>query len=195
MGRYVFLCTFSQLPHPFTDVNSPQATCRLANLPARHAVDGPIEVTSQRLHLGWNFAADLAFVDQMVCNCSDNAPNTGKCVLIVEDNALIAMAIEDDLLDHGLSSKHVACCEDALDLLLSDTSQFAAAILDIELGGNQTSEPIAKVLSDHGLPFVFHSGEESKMENLAKRYNAMPISKPADTCVLSRSVQAMINCQ
>ena len=69
---------------------------------------------------------------------------------------LVLMAIEDMLTDLGCTAISVAAnIDEALDLI--ETNAFDVATLDINLNG-QRSYPIAKALSDHGVPFAFSTG-------------------------------------
>ena len=81
---------------------------------------------------------------------------SGKRVLVVEDEMLVLMAIEDMLGDLGCTSIKVAGnMEKALALVA--TEKFDLATLDVNLNG-QRSYPIAKALSDAGVPFAFSTG-------------------------------------
>jgi DNA-binding response OmpR family regulator len=81
---------------------------------------------------------------------------SGRRVLVVEDEMLVLMALEDMLADLGCTSVSVAGNIDrALDLIA--TKVFDLATLDINLNG-QRSYPIAKALSDQGVPFAFSTG-------------------------------------
>lgn len=78
-------------------------------------------------------------------------------VLLVEDEALVAMLIEDQLIELGFevvgpaatASQALALCED---------ERLDGAVLDINLGGGQRSDPVAELLADQGIPFVFVTG-------------------------------------
>jgi CheY-like chemotaxis protein len=77
-------------------------------------------------------------------------------ILIVEDEMLVAMNIEDMLLDLGHEVAGIASrLEPAL--ALAREGQFDLALLDVNLAGQQ-SFPIAEVLRDRGLPFLFATG-------------------------------------
>ena len=81
---------------------------------------------------------------------------SGKHVLVVEDEMLVLMAIEDMLTDLGCTSISVAGnLSNALALVASE--KFDLATLDVNLNG-QKSYPIAKALSDAGVPFAFSTG-------------------------------------
>ncbi len=81
---------------------------------------------------------------------------SGIRVLVVEDEMLILMAIEDMLSDLGCKSVTVAgTLEKALQLV--DTNSFDLATIDVNLNG-QRSYPVARALSDRGVPFAFSTG-------------------------------------
>ena len=81
---------------------------------------------------------------------------TGKRVLIVEDEMLVAFLIEDFLADFGCST--VGPCGDvatALDAV--QTEAFDLAVLDVNLGGEKVY-PVAELLAERRIPFLFLSG-------------------------------------
>ena len=81
---------------------------------------------------------------------------SGRRVLVVEDETLVAMLVEDTLLDAGAQVMGpVATVAEALLLLEREMPEFA--VLDLNLAG-ETSEPIADALLARGVPFVVASG-------------------------------------
>ena len=83
---------------------------------------------------------------------------TGLRVLVVEDEALVAMLLEDMLADHGCTVAAAASrIGQAMDLLADSTLEFDAAILDVNLGGEPIF-PVAEALAARGVPFVFATG-------------------------------------
>jgi CheY-like chemotaxis protein len=81
---------------------------------------------------------------------------SGKHILIVEDEALVAMLIETVLEDCGCTI--VGPCgtvEKALQA--AQTEEFDLAVLDVNLHG-QKVYPVAEVLTERRIPFVFLSG-------------------------------------
>lgn len=77
-------------------------------------------------------------------------------VLVVEDEALIAFFIEDTLTEMGHEVGAVASrMQEALDA--ARTGTFDLAIIDVNLDG-KPSYPIADVLKERGIPFVFATG-------------------------------------
>ena len=83
----------------------------------------------------------------------------GLRVLIVEDEAIIALAIEDMLEELGCEA-----AGPALNLgeaqCLAQQERIDAAVLDINLAG-RSSEPVARLLHKRGVPFCFSTGYES----------------------------------
>ncbi len=79
-----------------------------------------------------------------------------KRVLVVEDEALVAMLVEDALLDAGFEViGPAATVEEALRLLETVTPD--AVVLDLNLAG-ETSTPVADLLAARGIPYVIATG-------------------------------------
>ncbi len=92
-------------------------------------------------------------------------------VLIVEDEMLVAMNIEDMLLDLGHEVAGLASrLEPALSL--AREGQFDLAMLDVNLAG-ETSFPVAAILAGRGIPFLFATGYGVK--GIAEDYRAYPV--------------------
>ena len=79
----------------------------------------------------------------------------GPCVLVVEDEMLVAMMLEGMLRDLGYGVIKAARVAKALDLATSQAIDFA--ILDVNLAG-ETSYQVAEALRLRGVPFAFASG-------------------------------------
>jgi CheY-like chemotaxis protein len=101
----------------------------------------------------------------------------GLRVLIVEDEALIAMLIEDFLTDLGCVVVEVAgTLARGLEIASDRDLRIDGATLDINLGGEQVF-PVADVLRSRGVPFVFATGYG--VHGLIPRYAGYPvIAKP-----------------
>ncbi|UEM23541.1 PAS domain S-box protein [Skermanella mucosa] len=101
---------------------------------------------------------------------------SGARVLVVEDEALTALAMEQVLLDAGLTVLGpVGRVEDALELLRETTPDVA--VLDVNLFG-QTVFPVAERLLVLGVPFLFCSGY-SRLDDVSERLNQVPLlAKP-----------------
>jgi CheY-like chemotaxis protein len=77
-------------------------------------------------------------------------------ILIVEDEATIAMLIEDMIIELGHEPYAIASRVGTA-LQLATTGQFDLAILDVNLDGS-TSSPVAHALNERGIPFLFATG-------------------------------------
>jgi CheY-like chemotaxis protein len=96
-------------------------------------------------------------------------------IFLVEDETLVAMLVEDMLDSIGL--EHVATAS-RLDqgLKLARELDFDAAVLDVNLAGAR-SFPIADVLKERNIPFVFATGYGR--EGIAEEHRDVPvIGKP-----------------
>ncbi|QND66650.1 response regulator [Mesorhizobium loti] len=77
-------------------------------------------------------------------------------VLVVEDEALVAMLIEDMLLELGYEVLGPAMrLGPALEMARDEI--FDLAVLDVNLA-NEQSFPVAQLLQERGIPFVFATG-------------------------------------
>ena len=86
----------------------------------------------------------------------DIMPLTGVKVLLVEDEAFIAMAIIDKLIEAGAETvEHALSLQEAGETLKQ--LSFDVAILDLRLPDG-SSDDLAVQLTDQGTPLVFHSG-------------------------------------
>ena len=86
------------------------------------------------------------------------APLQGLRVLILEDEALVAMLLEDMLGDLGceiaLTASRVA---QAVAFTADPANSVDVAVLDVNVAG-ETSGPAAQALADRGVPLVFATG-------------------------------------
>lgn len=83
-------------------------------------------------------------------------PPPGTRVLIVEDEAIIAMTAEDMIEEMGcVVAKTASSLAEALDKVKG--GDFDVALLDINLNGEASTE-VAQLLIDRALPFIFTTG-------------------------------------
>lgn len=99
----------------------------------------------------------------------------GKKVMLLEDEAIIAFAVEDMLMDLGCIVVGPAL-RLADGLQLAATSEIDAAVLDVNIN-SERSYPVAETLERRGVPFLFATGYDR--EGLEWRGTAPEvISKP-----------------
>jgi len=112
----------------------------------------------------------------------------GRRILVVEDELLIAMAIEETIqASGGEIVGPVATLERALTLAREET--FDAAILDVTIRGGKVY-PVAEVLLARGIPFVIASGYEDWVLPEALRDKAR-LMKPFTTAALEEQLRLL----
>ena len=79
-------------------------------------------------------------------------------ILIVEDNAILAMDLQDELRDHGHGALCAGSVVEAMEL--NDETPARLAILDMHLG-SETTFDLARQLGGQGVPFIFLSGNDT----------------------------------
>lgn len=112
---------------------------------------------------------------------------SGLDVLLVEDQALIAMDTEDTLRKLGASAVRLAAnVEQGRDEIERQLPQFA--ILDFNLG-NETSAEIADMLAEASIPFVFVTGYGDNII-MPDRFRRSPIvRKPVSATALAARIE------
>jgi len=84
-------------------------------------------------------------------------PLTGRRVLVVEDESLVAMLLETILEDMECVPIGPASNVDEGQRLARDTENLDAALLDVNVAGRQVF-PVAEALKERGVPFIFSTG-------------------------------------
>jgi CheY-like chemotaxis protein len=113
----------------------------------------------------------------------------GLRILVVEDEMLVAMNIEDMLLELG---HEVAGLASRLGpaLALARESRFDAAMLDVNLAG-EPSFPVADLLIERGIPFLFATGYGR--QGIDERYRGLPmLQKPFRAEDLGRALTGIV---
>jgi CheY-like chemotaxis protein len=89
---------------------------------------------------------------------SDEGVLNGKRVLLIEDEALVAMLVEDMLADEGCVVAATATRLAEAVAVAKDTSiEVDLAILDVNLAGEPVFA-VAEALASRGVPFAFATG-------------------------------------
>ncbi|WP_233741630.1 response regulator [Agrobacterium vitis] len=111
----------------------------------------------------------------------------GLRVLVVEDEALVAMMVEDFLADLGCMVVDVAANVPAALCVANDHDvALDGAVLDVNLGGEKVF-PVADALQMRGIPFIFATGYGAA--GIDERFSkAQVLSKPYDV----RALQAAL---
>ena len=110
-----------------------------------------------------------------------------KTVLVIEDESMIALMIEEALEAEGL---RCACMTNITRArLLSQRHRFEAAVLDISVG-EEIAFPLARDLSEAGVPCIFISGYEPDV--IPEEFGDVPFfQKPFEAEAL---VSAVLKC-
>ncbi|MBO9706711.1 MAG: response regulator [Caulobacter sp.] len=112
-------------------------------------------------------------------------------IMIVEDEALVALMVEDLLTDFGCQiSGSFGAVDEALDWLASPppaATRVDGAVLDVNIGGTMVF-PVAERLRDAGIPFVFATGYGSLPR--AGFEDVPVINKPINPALLKNAVDA-----
>ncbi len=117
----------------------------------------------------------------------ESSVETGKRVLVVEDELMIRMLLQDMLTDLGHTlAGEAGGIEEAL--ALAKQSEFDVAILDVNLNGQPIS-PVVEVLVARGLPFVFATGYGQR--GVPEPYRTTPtLQKPFQVNALAEAIEA-----
>jgi CheY-like chemotaxis protein len=136
---------------------------------------------SNFLYRAWNFY----FGEHVVAVMNSLS---GLRILVVEDELLIALALEDILLSFDCQViGPVSQVDEALAAARSE--RFDGALLDVNVRGKLVY-PVAEELMARNVPIVFCSGY-SDTSIMPPRFRALPqIAKPYDDTVLRRAMES-----
>jgi DNA-binding response OmpR family regulator len=113
----------------------------------------------------------------------------GRRVLVVEDELMIVLQIEDTLQDLGVEVVGPTARLDAA-LQLAREAPIDAALLDVNVRGGSTY-PVADILAERGIPFVFCSGYGDWA--LEQRHRERPrLTKPFSESDLEARVRELL---
>ena len=116
---------------------------------------------------------------------------TDGYVLVLDDDALIAMDIEMTLESRGYEAIRV-CNSVASAAAAIDAAVPAVAVLDMNLGQDETSIPIAQRPRELGCPFMFLTGYTAATVPVPEELSDAPrLLKPFREADLVAAVRAM----
>ncbi|HYC03464.1 MAG TPA: response regulator [Azospirillaceae bacterium] len=114
----------------------------------------------------------------------------GRRILVVEDEVVVAMMVEDMLLDLGCDVVGPAARLDQ-GLQLAADEALDAAILDVNLN-DRRSYPIAEELRRRGVPFLFATGYAAE-EVRCHDAEAPIIRKPYDGPMIEAALRCLLS--
>ena len=104
-------------------------------------------------------------------------PLRGMRILIADDEFLIALSLEETFRDAGAEIVSALTLNAALTIAQKDA--LTAAVLDVRMG-QRTTEMVADVLAERGVPFIFYSGQSLPQSMRDKFPEAKVLAKPAN---------------
>lgn len=111
-------------------------------------------------------------------------------ILVLEDNAVIAL--DTEMLLQDLGAENIIVASDVSEGLAAlDSNRIDLAFLDINLG-NETSEPVAQALSEKGIPFAFVTGYDETVTFTDRFPQARIVEKPFDASDLKIAIDALL---
>lgn len=122
---------------------------------------------------------------------SRQTPLSGLRLLLVEDEAMVAMMVEDMLRDLGCVVVEVAgTVSSGLALAEREGLEIDGALLDVNLGAERVY-PVAAALKARGVPFIFSTGYSTA--GIADLFAGVPIlPKPYEIHTLERQLVATL---
>lgn len=109
-------------------------------------------------------------------------------VLVVEDEPVLALALEDMLTDLDFDVVGPAFHLDTA-LKLARTASLDAAVLDINLAGER-SYPVADVLKRRGIPYLFATGYGAL--RAAAHADSVLVAKPYRLADIAAALDALL---
>jgi len=115
---------------------------------------------------------------------------SGKRVLVLDDEMLVAMMLEDMLidLDYEVVGPY-GTLEDGLQAAKSQT--LDGAIIDLNLGRGVFSTPVAEALRERGVPFLLATGYGANEQTDALGHAGL-LGKPFSTNDVQVALETML---
>ena len=111
-------------------------------------------------------------------------------ILLVEDEALIALDMQDILEEAGYAVVGPADRVGSA-LALAESEMLDAALLDVNLDGEKVW-PVAEALRKRDIPFVLLTGSPSGQEQSPGTVRAPQLSKPVQQPALLEAISAVL---
>jgi DNA-binding response OmpR family regulator len=115
---------------------------------------------------------------------------TKRRVLVLDDEMLVAMMLEDMLIDLDFDVVGpFAALEEAL--AAAKEQQLDVAIIDLNLGRGVLSTPVAEVLRERGVPFLLATGYGASEQTDALGHSGL-LGKPFSTGDVEAALGAIL---
>jgi DNA-binding response OmpR family regulator len=120
---------------------------------------------------GWLAGPDT-FPDRPVCVSVSHL----NCILVLEDEPIIAFDLQQALEDVGIKAVMARNCKEAAKRMAD--SPIDGAILDVNLGHGETCERVALALRAKSIPFILNTGDLDRSGELLRKIEAPIVAKP-----------------
>jgi DNA-binding response OmpR family regulator len=132
-------------------------------------------------------AVGSARADDRLSSFAPSLPH--RCVLVVEDDSMIASFLIDDLEELGFAVMGPASnLTEAV--AIASTMAPDCALIDIALGG-ESALPVAQILTERHIPFAFMTGASESLEG---RFHDIPaLLKPFTVNELRAILQLILS--
>jgi DNA-binding response OmpR family regulator len=115
----------------------------------------------------------------------------GACILVVDDEIMIGLDIEATFREAG--AEVIGPCTTLSEAVkMASAMPLQAAVLDVRLGRKSTG-PVARVLNDRGIPFLFYSGQDLPADLRTAVPDAQVLVKPISQSLLLQAVARLID--
>lgn len=118
---------------------------------------------------------------------------SGKRVLIVEDEFLVALSLQDNLMSLGCVVVGPAASLSAA-IHAAESEAIDAAILDVNLRGDLVF-PAADVLADRGVPMIFCSGHLGNAHFPERHSDHVRVPKPYTSAIMTAALRDLLASQ
>lgn len=115
----------------------------------------------------------------------------GRRVLVVEDEALLALELQFAFEDEGAEVIGPALSLMKALEIVAQARTIDAAVLDVDLAGEDVY-PIAEILLQRNVPFLFHTAHGSRSELTQMFPGAVTLTKPTLPEVLTEQLLRLI---
>ncbi|MBT8423644.1 MAG: hypothetical protein KJO67_01615 [Silicimonas sp.] len=113
-------------------------------------------------------------------------------VLVLEDEVIVGMDIAMSLEEAGFSVQGPFKSAEKAKIAAEETLP-AFAVLDLNLGNNQTSEEVAWLLSEKNCPFIFLTGYEASSHPVIRKFgHAECFSKPVNLDAITKKIRSVV---
>ncbi|MFC0407707.1 response regulator [Roseomonas elaeocarpi] len=120
-------------------------------------------------------------------------PLTGRRILVLEDEYIIAVEMESWLSEAGAAViGPFARADEALAALADGKAAVDAGVLDINLGRGGTAYPVAARMDALGVPYVFATGNNLEADDPSFRGRPR-LEKPVSARSLIRMVSELVS--